>query len=97
MQIVIDLLMYLLVGGLLAWLFYYYMRRELLGGFTGGLIVGVLGAILGAFLLNKIISAIIYHLQNGLLVSNVNIIAALLGSYVSVYIFNKINHDKRRD
>lgn len=97
MSLVIDLSVYLLVGAVMAWLFYYSLRKALLGGFTGGLVVGVIGAILGAFLLSGIVSAVIKFLQDGLSFSTVNVIAALLGAYLSIYIFNKINHDRQRD
>lgn len=98
MQIIlIDSIVYLLIGGLTAWLFFYLMRKDLLGGFTGGFIVGVIGAILGAFLLTDVISVLVEYLEEGLKVSNVNIIAAFLGAYGGVYVFNKINHDKQRD
>ena len=83
------------MGAGLSWFFYYVRKKDLLGGFIGGLIVGIMGAILGS-LGGKVLKWAIDFLQNGMLFSHVNVISGLLGGYIALYIFNRINHDKNR-
>ncbi len=94
-MIVIDIIVYVAIGGLLSWFFYFLRKKDLLGGFIGGLIVGFLGAVLGGLALSLAVEWLIAILQKGA-GSNVNIIASLIGGYVALYIFNKINHDRTR-
>ncbi|MDH5719680.1 MAG: hypothetical protein OEZ13_03570 [Spirochaetia bacterium] len=95
LSIIIDVGVYLILGGILSWLFYSWKRKDLLGGFIGGLVVGIFGSILGALLLHRPLKYSIDFLQKGL-GSNVDILAAIFGGYIALYIFNKINHDKQR-
>ena len=67
-----------------------------MGGFVGGLVVSLIGSILGAFLVTGLLEKIISTLQTGFGIVNINIIAALIGGYFMLYIYNRINHDKKR-
>ena len=97
-MIIIDILIYVAIGAALSWYFYSVKGRDLLGGFVGGLVVGLLGAILGGFVLHNPLNLVIEFLQRGFLIANVNVIAGVLGGFVAVYFFNKINNDRpRRD
>ncbi len=43
----LAIVLYVALGALVSWLFYYLKRRDLLGGYIGGLVVGVIGALIG--------------------------------------------------
>lgn len=92
----IDFLVYLALASAISWFFFFFKRLDLFGGFVGGAVVALIGAILGAFLLQGILSETIKFLQNGLNISNVNIIAAALGGTVSVMLLSKINNGRQR-
>ena len=92
----IDFFVYIALGALVICFFYYLRRLYLFGGFLGGAVVALIGAILGAFLLQKPLNFVIDALQDGLHISNVNIIAALLGGVVSVMLLSKINNGRKR-
>ncbi|MDH4199172.1 MAG: hypothetical protein OEV66_02235 [Spirochaetia bacterium] len=96
MEIIRDIIVYILLGGLLSWYFYYFKYRDIIGGFTGGVIVGLLGSVLGVLLIRKPISATLDFLQNGMYISNVDLFTGLLSGYLALYVYNKINHDKTR-
>lgn len=96
MQVIIDIIMYLMIGVAISAFFYYWRKKDILGGFIGGIIIASLGAILGSFFLIYIIDPVIRFLQNGAFISNVNILSGLIGGYIILYIFNKINHDLSR-
>ena len=92
----IDFLVYLALAAAISWFFFFFKRLDLFGGFVGGAVVALIGSILGAFLLQGLLSDIIKFLQNGLNISNVNIIAAVLGGTVSVMLLSKINNGRKR-
>lgn len=98
LKFIVATLVYILIAAFLSWVFYSWKRRDLLGGFLGGMVVSFFGAILGGFVVSDTVNFIIDFLQRGFYVANVNVIAGLLGGYAAIYIFNKINHDRpRRD
>lgn len=92
----IDFLVYIGLGAAISWFFFYLRRLDLFGGFLGAAVVALIGSILGAFLLQKPLKFIIDGMQNGLGISNVNIIAALIGGVVSVLLLSKINNGRKR-
>lgn len=92
----IDFLVYTALAAVISWFFYYLRRFDLFGGFIGGAIVALIGAILGAFLLQGILKALVDALQNGLYISNVNLLAAILGGSVAVMLLSRINNGRRR-
>lgn len=96
LKVIIDIILYVLLGAGLSWYYFSWRKRDLLGGFAGGLVVGALGSILGAFVFQTPMKWIIDALQNGLYLGNVNIIAAFAGGFLAMYIFNRINHDRVR-
>ncbi|MFC1670871.1 hypothetical protein ACFL20_10805 [Spirochaetota bacterium] len=87
----------LAIGALVSYIFYSLKRRDLFGGYIGGLVIGVIGALIGILILDKlfydIVVLVLEFLSRG---AGVNIIAGLIGAYVSVFIMNKLNHDKER-
>jgi hypothetical protein len=96
MGIITDIIVYILLGALLSWYFFYFKYKDLIGGFTGGAIVGLLGSVLGVLLVRKPISMVLDFLQNGMYISNVDLFTGILSGYLSLYVYNKINHDKTR-
>lgn len=98
-----DGLMYLVIAAVLSWFFYNLLRRNVLGGFFGGVITAAAGSILGMFLLNLPVNFILDQLQQGICfgggerrfcLSNVNIIAAGIGGFLALYILHRISHSK---
>ena len=92
-----DIIIYVIVGAGLGWFFYYWLRKDLIGKFVGAFLVGLLGCILGSFLLGEILKKIIGLLQNGFHISNVNILASIIGGYILLYLYNFLNHDRERN
>jgi len=102
LQIILDILVYGCTGMLASWFYYARRRRDLLGGFWGGAIIGTVGAVLITMLTG--IEAWFLRLVNWLmkptigehLLFRVNLIAAVVGAFLFVYILNRINHDRER-
>ena len=95
-QDILDILVYVMLGALLSWFFYFFKKKDLLGGFAGGAVVGILGSVLGVLLVSKPIRLGISFLQSGMKITNVDILAGLIGGYVALFVYNKINHDRTR-
>ncbi len=88
---------YVGLGAVVAFIFYYFKRRDLFGGYIGGLVVGVIGALIGGLVLDRLFYEkaviILDFLSRG---AGVNIIAGFLGAYIALNIMNKLNHDRER-
>jgi len=95
--VVKAIIVYIGIGALVAFIFYSLKRRDLFGGYIGGLVVGVIGALIGGLLLDKlfydIAVTILDYLSRG---AGVNIIAGFIGAYIALYIMNRLNHDRAR-
>jgi len=88
---------YIGLGAVVSWIFYTLKRRDLFGGYIGGMVVGVVGALIGGFILDKLLLDIVIRILQFLVYeTGVNIIAGFIGGYIAVYIMNKLNHDKER-
>jgi uncharacterized membrane protein YeaQ/YmgE (transglycosylase-associated protein family) len=91
------IVIFLALGAAMASVFYNLKRRDLFGGYIGGLVVGFIGALIGGFLLDflffDISVQILKFLSQGI---GVNVIAGVIGAYAALYIMNKLNHDKVR-
>lgn len=100
--LILDLLVYGLVGAASAWFYYHYRRRDLLGGFWGALVIGAVGAVLITWMsnFNNWFINLVYWLMvpkwEDKLLFRVNLIAAVIGAFLFVYILNRINHNKER-
>ncbi len=87
----------LVIGAIVAWIFYYYKMRDLFGGYIGGFTIGVIGALIGAFILDKLLYDITVKILAFLARdAGVNIIAGFIGGYIAVTIMNRLNHNKER-
>jgi uncharacterized membrane protein YeaQ/YmgE (transglycosylase-associated protein family) len=97
LNVVKAILIFLALGALAAFIFYYMRRRDLFGGYIGGVVVGFIGAIIGGYLLDYLFYNIsvmmLEFLSRGI---GVNVIAGLIGAYAALYIMNKLNHDRER-
>jgi uncharacterized membrane protein YeaQ/YmgE (transglycosylase-associated protein family) len=89
--------LYIGLGAIAAWIYYYLKRRDLLGGYIGGLVVGVIGALIGGFILDRLLLNITIKILSFLVyTTGVNIIAGFIGGYIALYIMNRLNHNKER-
>jgi uncharacterized membrane protein YeaQ/YmgE (transglycosylase-associated protein family) len=97
MLVVKAIVLYIGIGALVAFIFYNIKKRDLFGGYIGGLVVGVIGALIGGLLLDKIFYdiavTILDFLSRG---AGVNIIAGFIGAYIALYVMNRLNHDRER-
>jgi len=87
----------LIIGGIISWVFYYLKKRDIFGGYIGGVVIAFLGALLGGFGLDFLVEPIRIVLE--VLVYNqmkVNFIGGFLGAFLALYIMCKLNHDKVR-
>jgi len=97
LRVVKAIVLYISLGALVAFIFYHFKKRDLFGGYIGGLVVGVIGALIGGLVLDNLfydkIVTILDFLSRG---AGVNLIAGFLGAYVALYIMNKLNHNRER-
>jgi uncharacterized membrane protein YeaQ/YmgE (transglycosylase-associated protein family) len=97
LNVVKAVLIFLALGALVAFIFYYMRRRDLFGGYIGGVVVGFIGAIIGGYVLDYLfynISVVVLEfLSRGI---GVNVIAGLIGAYAALYMMNRLNHDRER-
>ena len=84
---------FLLVGALVSFIYYTIRRRELFGGYIGGLTIGFIGALIGGLVLDNALLIAMDFLARDI---GVNVIAGFIGAYGAVYIMNRLGHDKIR-
>jgi uncharacterized membrane protein YeaQ/YmgE (transglycosylase-associated protein family) len=93
----LAIVIYIGLGAIVSWIFFVLKRRELFGGYIGGMVVGIVGALIGGFVLDKLLLDVVIRILQFLVYeTGVNIIAGFVGGYIAVYIMNKLNHDKER-
>jgi uncharacterized membrane protein YeaQ/YmgE (transglycosylase-associated protein family) len=91
----VEIVVVLAIGAFVSFIFYSLKRRELFGGYIGGMVIGVIGALIGGFVLNHITLVIIDFLARNKYV-NVNVISGFIGAYFALFIMNKLNHNRER-
>ncbi len=98
--ILVDILFFFLASAACAWYFYYYKRKDLLGKFWGASFVAGLGALIVFATLQTYIRDAIMWLMSPKIgstqLSNINLVAILMGGYLALYAMNRINHNKER-
>ncbi len=93
----LAIVIYIILGLIVSWIYYYIKRRDLFGGFIGGLVIGVIGALIGGFILDKLLLDIAIKALSFLVYdTGVNIIAGFIGAYIAIYIMNRLGHNKER-
>lgn len=83
-----DLLLYVVFGGLVGWIASMIMGTDAQQGILGNIVVGIVGAFLGGFIMNSLG-------QSG--VSGFNFysfIVALLGSVLLLWLYRMFTHRK---
>lgn len=93
----LAIVLYIGLGALVSWIFYYLKRRDLLGGYIGGLVVGVIGALVGGFILDRLLLDITIRVLRFLVYdTGVNLIAGFIGAWLALFVMNRLNHNKER-
>lgn len=92
-QALIAILIIIALGALVSFIFWTLKRRDLFGGYVGGMVIGVIGALIGGYVLNNITMIIMDFLARN---SYVNVISGFIGAYAALYIMNRLNHNKER-
>jgi uncharacterized membrane protein YeaQ/YmgE (transglycosylase-associated protein family) len=94
---ILAIAIYIGLGALVSWIFFSIKKRDLFGGFIGGMAVGVIGALIGGFILDRFLLDITIKILEFLVYeTGVNIIAGFIGAYIALYIMNRLGHDKER-
>ncbi|HNX24889.1 MAG TPA: hypothetical protein PKG60_12650 [Spirochaetota bacterium] len=97
LRVVKAIVLYIGLGALVAFIFYNLKKRDLFGGYIGGLVVGVIGALIGGLVLDSLfydkIVTILDFLSRG---AGVNLIAGFIGAYAALYVMNRLNHNRER-
>ncbi len=97
LNVVKAIAIFLGLGAIVSFIFYTLKRRDLFGGYIGGLVVGFIGAIIGGYVLDymfyNITALILEFLSRGI---GVNVIAGFIGAYTALFIMDKLNHDRQR-
>ncbi len=97
LKVVKAVVLYVGLGSLVAFIFYNLKKRDLFGGYIGGLVVGVIGALIGGLVLDTLfydkVVTILEFLSRG---AGINLIAGFLGAYAALYIMNRLNHNRER-
>ncbi|MFN3604322.1 MAG: hypothetical protein ACK4UJ_06410 [Leptonema sp. (in: bacteria)] len=99
-RFIIELFFYLMIAYGNAWYFYNYKKKALPGRFLGSLLI----AFIGAIILSLISGPWFISFTNWLMtpkfgenfIVRVNLITAFLGSFIFLWFYNYINHDKTR-
>lgn len=102
LDIVSYIIVYFVIGAITAYYYHQWKQRDLPGGYWGALIIAIIGAVIINYILS--IRGWFPELINWLMVPKigyefrigVNLIAAIAGAFLFVYILNKINHDRER-
>ncbi len=99
--LLIDLFFIVSISMGTAWYFYFYKKYDILGGFLGATTIAGMGALLMFAFLQRIVKDIIMWLMSpkfgSIQISNVNLIVVLMGSFLFLYIVQKIQFRKRRN
>ena len=94
---ILAIAIYIGLGAIVSWIFFSLKKRDLFGGFIGGMVVGVIGALIGGFILDRILLDITIKILEFLVYeTGVNIIAGFIGAFIALYIMNRLGHDKER-
>lgn len=97
LKVVKVLVLYIGLGALVAFIFYHFKKRDLFGGYIGGLVVGVIGAVIGGYILDRIFYektvAVLLYLSEGI---GINLITGFIGAYAALYVMNRLNHNRER-
>jgi uncharacterized membrane protein YeaQ/YmgE (transglycosylase-associated protein family) len=98
--VLVDIIFFIAVSAVVAWYYYFYLKKDLLGKFWGAILVASIGALIIFAILQNILRDVIMWLMSPKIgstqLSNVNLIAVFIGAYLALFIMNRINHDRER-
>ncbi|MDX1958899.1 MAG: hypothetical protein SFU98_10015 [Leptospiraceae bacterium] len=100
LTILVDV--FLLVGLSLffGWYFYFYLKREIIGGYLGAILFALVGSLLFFTFSHKIIRDILMWFMSPKIgsyqISNLNLIVVALGAFGTLYLVDKIQNRKRK-
>lgn len=92
-KVILSIMESIIIGAAIASLFYHIKKKDLFGGYIGGLVVGFIGAIIGGLSLSPVFNFILYYLSKAEVVF---ILAGATGAYILIYIMNRLNHNRSR-
>lgn len=101
-DVVFDFMVYGVAGAGAAYFYFSYKKKELLGGFWGGMVIGTIGAILTSMITGidawfiKVVAWLMQPKWDEVLLVRVNLITAAVGAFLFVYVLNRINHNRDR-
>lgn len=97
-----DFVVYGISGLAAAYYYYNYKKKELPGGFWGAAVVAIIGAVLVTMLAGleawfiRLVSWLMQPKFGDVLLVRVNLITAIIGAFLFVYILNRINQNRTR-
>lgn len=97
-----DLAIYGMAGLAAAYYYYTHQKKELPGGFWGAAFVAIIGAVLVTMLAGleawfiRLVSWLMQPKFGDVLLVRVNLITAVIGAFLFVYILNRINQNRTR-
>ncbi len=97
-----DFLVYGLSGLAAAYYYYHHQKKDLPGGYWGAAVVAIIGAVLVTMLagqgawFNRLVSWLMNPKFGDILLVRVNLITAVIGAFLFVYILNRINQNRTR-
>lgn len=100
LTILVDIIFIVGISTLVSWYFYFYKKKDILGGFIGAIVIAGLGSLLILATLQTLVREIIMWLMSPKLgtiqLSNVNLIVVFAGAFLSLYILTRLNFNKQR-
>lgn len=100
-KILVDIVFLIGASSTVAWYFYFYLKRDILGKYLGATIIATMGGLLFFTTLQEPIRYAVMWLLSPKIgqtkqLSNVNLVAIFLGAYFAMYTVSKINRNKTR-
>lgn len=102
LRLIGEFFVYAVSGLAAAYYFYYHKQKDLPGGFWVATLIAVIGSVLVVMLTGidswfmRIVSWLMTPKFDDVLLVRINIITAVLGAFLFVFILNKINQNRTR-
>ena len=84
MENLFNLLKMIAIGSVTGWIMYTVLKKHTFGHLWGAIITGIIGAYIGHLLLHKLLDFLP-------IVLDINIFAALIGSFSLVWLLSKVS------
>lgn len=97
LKVIVPIFIVLGLGAVTSFYYYSIKRRDLFGGFIGGMVIGVIGALIGGYILDRLFFDIVRDILEFLaLKAGFNVIAGIIGAFIALAVMNRLNHNKER-